>query len=128
MSLRETLRVMVVDDMSTSRGLLLKALEEIGIRHVGFETTGLRAVTALESSPTHLVLSDFNMPELDGLGLLAQLRSRPSTRAIGFILVTGRADPATIEAGRRLGMNNVLLKPFGVPDLRNCIEAVVGRL
>jgi two-component system chemotaxis response regulator CheY len=47
---------------------------------------------------------------------------------MGFILITGRADRELIEAGRRLGMNNFLKKPFSPQELKGCIEAVVGRL
>jgi two-component system, chemotaxis family, chemotaxis protein CheY len=128
MALRDQLRVFVVDDMSTSRGLIMQALDAVGIRQVGYAADGQQALAVLERSPAHLVLSDYNMPGMDGLHLLRELRSRPHTRAIGFILITGRADPQIIDTGRRLGMNNFLRKPFTPTEMRSCIEAVTGRL
>lgn len=128
MALRDQLRVMVVDDMSTSRGLIMQALDAMGIRQVGYAIDGPGALAALAKSPVHLVISDFNMPGMDGLQLLQALRTDPRSRGIGFILITGRADKEIIDTGRKLGMNNYLRKPFTPQDLRTCIEAVVGRL
>ncbi len=128
MSLRDQLRVMVVDDMSTSRGLITQALDAIGIRNVATAADGKSALAALAKSPVHLVISDYNMPEMDGLHLLHYLRSSPQTQKTGFLLITGRADPAVINKGKQLGMNNFLPKPFQTADLKASIEAIVGRL
>ncbi len=128
MALRDQLRIMVVDDMSTSRGLITQALDTMGIRQVGYASDGPGALDAIGKSPVHLVISDFNMPGMDGLQLLHALRSDARTKGIGFILITGRADKQIIDNGRRLGMNNFLKKPFTPQELRTCIEAVVGRL
>lgn len=128
MSLREKLRVMVVDDMATSRGLITQALDSIGIRNVATASDGKSAVAAIAKSPVHLVISDYNMPEMDGLHLLHYLRSTPATQKIGFLLITGRADPAIINKGKQLGMNNYIAKPFQPADLKAAIESIVGRL
>lgn len=128
MSLREKLRVMVVDDMSTSRGLITQALDAIGIQNIATAADGKSALAALQQSPVHLVISDYNMPEMDGLHLLHYLRSAPATQKTGFLLITGRADPAIINKGKQLGMNNYLPKPFQPADLKTAIEAIVGRL
>ncbi len=128
MALRDQIRIMVVDDMSTSRGLITQALDTMGIRQVGYASDGPGALAAILQSPVHLVISDYNMPGMDGLQLLHALRTNPKTKGLGFILITGRADKEIIDTGRRLGMNNFLKKPFTPQELRACIEAVVGRL
>lgn len=128
MALRDQLRIMVVDDMSTSRGLITQALDAMGIRQVGYASDGPGALQILDKSPVHLVISDFNMPGMNGLQLLQALRTNAKTKGLGFILITGRADKEIIDTGRKLGMNNFLKKPFTPQDLRTCIEAVVGRL
>ncbi|NNE81593.1 MAG: response regulator, partial [Silicimonas sp.] len=83
---------------------------------------------AMAKSPVHLVISDYFMPEMDGLHLLHYLRSNPQTQKTGFLLITGKADPAIINKGKQLGMNNYLAKPFQTADLKSAIEAIVGRL
>lgn len=128
MALRDQLRVMVVDDMSTSRGLIIQALEGFGLQQLKSASDGQDALRQLETEKVHLVLSDYHMPSMDGLDLLATLRQTPATQKIGFILITGRADHALVEKGKALGMNNYLAKPFTPADLKACLEAVVGRL
>lgn len=128
MALRDQIRIMVVDDMSTSRGLITQALDAFGIRNVSSAGDGPTALKSLETKPVHLVISDYNMPGMDGLQLLRQLRTGPKTKGVGFILITGKADKAIIDQGRQLGMNNFLKKPFEPGELQTCIEAVVGRL
>lgn len=128
MSLRTTLRMMVVDDMSTSRGILTQCLDELGIQNYLVENNGQSALAKLVANPVHLVLSDYNMPGMDGLGLLKALRENQSTRNIGFILVTGKPTQEIITAGRLYAMNNMIKKPFTVVSMKQCIESVVGKL
>ena len=128
MSLREKLHVMVVDDMSVSRGLIIQALEAMGIKNIDYCTDGESAFKKLAVRPVHLVISDYNMPGADGLQLLAGLRQYKTTQRIGFILITDTTDPAVIEKGNKLGMNNYIKKPFSPEALKACIERVVGPL
>lgn len=128
MALADRLQVMVVDDTSVSRALVMDALDQMGIRHVTFSRDGALALKALMAQPVHLVVSDMNMPGLDGLGLLKHLREYKPTSAIGFILVTGLADKTLIERGKQYRLNNLVRKPFTVQSLRSAIEAVVGHL
>jgi two-component system chemotaxis response regulator CheY len=128
MSLAEKLRVMVVDDTSVSRALIIDALDQMGVRGVTISKDGKSALAALMTQPTHLVISDMHMPGLDGLALLKGLREYKPTSRIGFILVTGSADKSLVDRGRAFGLNNLVTKPFTVASLRGAIEQVVGRL
>lgn len=128
MSLKNALRIMVVDDMATSRGLITQALDEIGIKNYITENDGRQALGRLSQNPVHLVLSDYNMPGLDGLGLLKAVRSQPATQKLGFILVTGRPTPEIVAEAKRLGLNNMIKKPFTSASMKQCIESVVGKL
>ena len=128
MSIKDKLHILVVDDMSTSRGLITQALDEIGITHYRTEDDGETAWRSLTAKPVHLVISDFNMPKMNGLQLLEAIRRHRAIARTGFVLITGRADAEVIERGTRLGMNNYLKKPFHTAQLKACIEKVVGRL
>lgn len=128
MALRDQLRTIVVDDMSTSRGLITQALEGFGLQHIETAIDGQSALQKIATWPVHLVISDMNMPGMNGLQLLHSLRSTPQTKGVGFLLITGKADREIIEYGKKLGMNNFVKKPFQPDQLRVAIEAIVGRL
>ncbi|GFE64809.1 response regulator [Litoreibacter roseus] len=127
MSLREALKLMVVDDMSTSRGLITQSLNDIGLWNIQTENDGRAALATLSAKPVHLVLSDMNMPGMDGLGLLQALRQNQATQRIGFILVTGTPTQDILKKGQSLGLNNFIKKPFSAKDMKLCIEKVVGK-
>ena len=122
------LKVLVVDDTTVSRMLLVDGLNQIGITNLTLAKDGEEGLKAMMAGPSHIVLSDYNMPKLDGLQLLRALREYAPTRQVGFILVTGRGDKALIDYGKTLGLNNYLPKPFTTASLRSAIEAVVGKL
>lgn len=126
MSLRKRLRIVVVDDMATSRGVLVQTLDKIGLSRVSAVASAAEAIPAITSEGAHLVLSDRIMPGMGGLDLLRHLRGQAATKDIGFILVSGRLDAETVETGRSLRLNNILSKPFGETELRRAIEGVVG--
>lgn len=128
MALRDQLRIMVVDDMSTSRGLITQALDECGISQIESTADAMNALKRIAVWPVHLVISDMNMPGMNGLQLLQALRTNPKTKGVGFLLITGKADRQIIETGKALGMNNFLAKPFQPKDLIHAIEAITGRL
>ncbi|PHR60750.1 MAG: hypothetical protein COA43_06340 [Robiginitomaculum sp.] len=128
MSLKDHIKIMVVDDMATSRGLVINGLNEIGIKNITYENSGDDAFKELAGSPVHLVISDMNMPGMSGLDLLKSMRATPSTARTGFILLTGSDDPSLVQKGIKLGMNNFIKKPFTKEQLQKCIERVVGRL
>lgn len=124
----QLMKVMVADDTTVSRMLVCDGLWSFGIKDVSVAQDGEQALKGMMASPCHLVISDYNMPKMDGIQLLQALRQYPPTKNVGFILVTGRGDRALIEAGKRFGLNNFLPKPFTNETLRACVEQVVGKI
>jgi two-component system chemotaxis response regulator CheY len=78
--------------------------------------------------PLDLIISDFNMPEMDGMGLLHAVRAHPVSRRLPFILLTGRGDRELVVKAAQAGANNYLVKPFTPESLRAKVEQVVGTL
>ncbi len=127
MSVREHLRVMVVDDMGVSRALVTNALDEMGVTHYAAEADPRAALSKLTVAPVHLVLCDMNMPGMNGLELLEALRRNPTTANIGFVVITGSPTPDIIQQGQKLRLNNLVAKPFTTATLRTAIEQVIGK-
>jgi two-component system chemotaxis response regulator CheY len=118
----------IVDDQLTIRSLVRSGLHQIGITNTREAADGEDALRALITRPAHLIISDFNMPKLDGLGLLRAIRAHEPTRKAAFIMLTGRADRDLVQRAAQYGVNNYLVKPFTVATLREKIEEVFGAI
>ncbi len=128
MSIANHLKVLIVDDHRTSRMLIRDALEQLGIKQIVFACDGEEALKAMMQTPCHIIISDFNMPKLDGIQLLKAIRSYNPTKKTPFIILTSKGDRELVMKAAQLGVNNFLAKPITVPVLKKTIEAVVGRL
>lgn len=128
MSLRNNLKVLVVDDTSVSRGLICMSLDEIGIKNYEACKSGQEAYDIAVRKGMHIVISDQNMPGMSGVQLLENLRMQKSTSRIGFILISGSMDQQLLDAANKWGLNNFLPKPFDTNKLKSCIEKVTGPL
>ncbi len=123
-----SISVLVVDDQLTIRALVRSGLQQLGFKDIREAADGEAALRELIAKPAHLVISDYNMPKLDGLGLLRAVRAHPPFRTTAFIMLTGRADTDLVQRAVQFGVNNYLVKPFTVQVLKEKIEAVFGAL
>jgi two-component system chemotaxis response regulator CheY len=123
-----TLKILIVDDQQSMRLLIRGGLQQLGFKVFEDAPDGEAALRLLVSYPANLVISDFNMPKLDGLGLLRAVRMYPATSKTAFIMLTGRGDKELVQRAVQFGVNNFLVKPFTVATLQEKIEAVFGPL
>lgn len=128
MPVASAIHALVVDDQMTMRSLVRTSLQQIGVREIREAADGEIALREMITKPAHLIISDYNMPNLDGLGLLRAIRSHPPTRGAAFIMLTGRADRELVQRAVQFGVNNYLVKPFTVAQLKGKLEAVFGPL
>ncbi|NQV80753.1 MAG: response regulator [Alphaproteobacteria bacterium] len=124
----KNIRVLVVDDQKSMRGLTRYSLEQLGFVTISEAADGKAGLESAINDPVDLIISDYNMPEMDGLQFLRAVRSDPNMRKTPFIMVTGRGDKELVTKAAQAGVNNYVVKPFTVEILRKKIEAVVGRL
>ncbi|MFO1237067.1 MAG: response regulator [Alphaproteobacteria bacterium] len=122
------IKVLVVDDQLTMRALIRATLQEIGFKDIEDAVDGEEGFRTLVQRPAHLVISDFNMPKLDGLSFLRAVRAHEATRKTAFIMLTGRADKELVQRAMQFGVNNYIVKPFSPTSLRAKIEEVFGAL
>lgn len=123
-----SLNCLVVDDQQTMRSLVRTGLQQLGFRTIHEAPDGEEGLRHMLGRPVHLVISDYNMPKLDGLGLLRAIRSHPPIQKTAFIMLTGRADKELVQRAVQFGVNNYLVKPFTVQTLKEKIEAIFGVL
>ena len=123
-----SLKVLVVDDQLTIRSLVRGGLQQLGFKDIDEAPDGEEALRQLIVKPAHLIISDYNMPKLDGLNLLRAVRAHEPLRKTAFIMLTGRADKELVQKAVQYGVNNYLVKPFSITTLKDKIEAVFGPL
>jgi two-component system, chemotaxis family, chemotaxis protein CheY len=122
------LKVLVVDDQTSVRQMTRLVLEKLGIRMIHEAENGQTALAMAMSQPLDLIISDYNMPEMDGVGLLRAVRGHMAIRKLPFILVTGRGDRELVVKAAQAGVNNYIVKPFDEATLRQKLESVIGRI
>ena len=122
------IKAVVVDDQYTMRSLVRTSLQQIGITDIRDFPAAADALASIKAQSAHIVLSDFNMPGMDGLEFLRSVRADPNLKATGFVLLTGRADVDLVKRAIQFGANNYLAKPFTVAALKQKLEQVFGPL
>jgi two-component system chemotaxis response regulator CheY len=122
------LKVLVVDDQASVRQMTRISLEKLGIRLIHEAENGQVALATVMAQPVDLIISDFNMPQMDGVSLLRAVRSNMAIRKVPFILVTGRGDRELVVKAAQAGVNNYIVKPFDEATLRQKLEAVLGKI
>ncbi len=118
--------VLVVDDDEMVRELIRAGLTRHGLR-VTTVGSGIEALALLEVTTPDLVISDVNMPEMDGFTLISKLRSDPRTRSLPLIFLTSRTDSADAITGLRLGADDYLRKPFHLDEVVARVAAKLTR-
>src|SRR6476620_9887137 len=126
MARADQVKVLAVDDTATSRMLLRDALDTLGFRNVVCVADGEEALKAVLASVPHVIISDYNMPKIDGLQLLHAFRSHKPTARTPFIMLTGTGNVGFITRGKTMGLNNYLQKPVEAGALRKALEMVLG--
>jgi serine/threonine protein kinase len=116
------LRVLVVDDSAAARSHIRGVLAGLGLRQLVEATDGVQAVTLLQTEAFDLVVTDYNMPRLDGRELIDFIRHRSSRPSVPVILVTTETDPAKLEAVRQLGVSAICGKSFEPGVVRGILE------
>ncbi|HWU94736.1 MAG TPA: response regulator [Sphingomonas sp.] len=122
------IKVMVVDDQTSMRAMIRRALQDLGFKDVRDKGSAPEALSAIKTDRVHLVISDFNMPEMDGLQFLEAVRTDPVIGKTVFIMLTGSADKEIVQKAAALGVNNYVVKPFAPAALKEKIERVFGEL
>lgn len=117
-------KILVIEDQTVMRENLVTLLEFEGFQVSGAHN-GCTGVEKAKASPPDLIVCDVMMPDLDGYGVLEQLRQHPATRQVLFIFLSAKGDRADIRAGMNLGADDYLVKPVSHPEL---LEAIAARL
>jgi two-component system chemotaxis response regulator CheY len=123
-----TIKVMVVDDQLSMRVMLRSHLQNLGFRDIRDKSSAPDALQSVRDDRVHLIISDYNMPDMDGLQFLEAVRKDEVIGKTVFVMLTGSSDRDIVTRAAALGVNNYLVKPFSPASLKEKIERVLGAL
>ncbi len=118
-----TLHVLAVDDSRTMRGLLDHALREAGF-HVRLAEDGVDGLERLAEATPDIVITDINMPRLDGFGFIEAVRRQRAFRSLPILVLTTESAPELKARARDAGATGWIVKPFDEQKLVDAIQRV----
>jgi len=117
----EDLQVLVVDDSPFARKFITRILNDIGIEHIVSCSDGNEALSQLHQHHFDLVVTDYNMPEVDGLQLVQAIRRNPEYLSTPILMVTSEQNQNRLAAVEKAGVSAVLDKPFEPTSIKRLI-------
>jgi len=119
------LTVLVVDDFTTMRRIIRNILRDLGFGTVIDAEDGAAAVKILETQKVDLVISDWNMPTMNGLELLKWVRANAATRNLPFLMVTAESQKENIMEAVKAKVSNYVVKPFTAQSLAEKLQKLL---
>ena len=117
--------IMTVDDSASIRQMVGFTLKGAGYDVVE-ATDGRDALSKLNGNPIHMVITDLNMPYLDGIGLIGELRKKPAYKFIPIIMLTTESQDSKKQEGKAAGATGWIVKPFKAEQLLAVVKKVLG--
>jgi len=125
-TLNTNIKILVVDDFKTMRKIIKNILTQLGFKNIIEADDGTTALELLKKQKVDLIISDWNMPKMNGLELLKSIRSDDSLKDIRFIMVTAEAQKENVIEAIKHGVNQYVVKPFTPKTLKEKLEKVFG--
>ncbi len=124
------IKVMIVDDSSTMRRIISSVVKQIGIDedYIGLAVDGMDALGQLKSTTYDVVLTDWNMPKMNGLQLVKNLRTLPKYANTPILMITTEGGKAEVVTALKSGVNNYIVKPFSAETLKAKLEPLLKDL
>lgn len=121
----ESLRVLVVDDSPSARRFIRRVLENLGIRSFLEAGNGIEAVAVMAESMVDLVVTDYNMPEMDGKALIDHIRQKSWQNSVPVLMVTSESDEGRLAAVEEAGVSGICDKPFEPAMVKALLEKIL---
>ncbi len=122
------MKILVVDDFSTMRRIVKNLLKDLGFHNISEADDGSTALPMLKKGGFDFLVTDWNMPGMDGLELLKRVRADESIADIPILMVTAEAKRDQIIEAAQAGVNGYVVKPFNKATLQTKIEKIFQRL
>ncbi len=125
---RTALKFLVVDDFSTMRRIVRNLLKELGFTNVEEAEYGAVALPKLREGGFDFVVSDWTIPNMDGLTLLRNVRADTALQTLPFIMITNEAKQEKLNAAMSAGVTSCIVKPFNAATLQENLDTVFEKM
>ena len=122
-----TRTILIADDSASMRAMLIAIVETLGDFHMVEASSGFEALRLLPRDHVDLILTDINMPDINGLELIRYLRANPNYKNIPVFIISTEGSAKDIEKGTLLGADEYLVKPFAPATLQQLINKYLNK-
>ncbi|CAG0994306.1 Chemotaxis protein CheY [Burkholderiales bacterium] len=122
------IKFLVVDDFSTMRRIVRNLLKELGFSNVEEAEDGVNALQKLTSGDFDFIVSDWNMPNMDGLELLKRIRADERLKGLPVLMITAEAKKENIIAAAQAGASGYIVKPFTASTLDEKLSKIFQKM
>jgi len=122
------MKFLFVDDFSTMRRIVRNLLKELGFTNVDEAEDGQVALQKLNAMSFDFVVTDWNMPNMDGLTLLQHIRASPTLKHLPVLMITAEAKKENIIAAAQAGASGYIVKPFTASTLSEKLEKIFEKM
>lgn len=122
------MKILIVDDFSTMRRIIKNLLRDLGFNNTTEANDGATAWPVLQTGHFDFLVTDWNMPEMDGLSLLKAVRGDERLASLPVLLVTAEAKKEQIVEAAQSGVNGYIVKPFTANTLKEKIDKIFERI
>tara|TARA_R110000751_G_scaffold81077_1_gene163330 strand:- start:36667 stop:37077 length:411 start_codon:yes stop_codon:yes gene_type:complete len=126
--LDKNMKILVVDDFSTMRRIIKNLLKDLGFANIQEADDGSTALPMLQQGDFDFVVTDWNMPGMQGIDLLRAIRADANLKHIPVLMVTAEAKKEQIVAAAQAGVNGYVIKPFTAATLKEKLAKIFERL
>ncbi|ALO39535.1 chemotaxis response regulator CheY [Alcaligenes nematophilus] len=125
---QKNIKILVVDDFPTMRRIIKNLLKDLGYENVDEAEDGQMGLEKLRNGNFEFVVSDWNMPNLDGLEMLKQIRADANLSSLPVLMVTAEAKKENIIAAAQAGANGYVVKPFTAATLEEKLNKIFEKM
>jgi two-component system chemotaxis response regulator CheY len=119
------MKILIVDDSITIRRIITNALKTVGFPDTVEASNGKDALEKLTSTNVDFIITDWNMPEMNGLDFIKQVRAHPDYSALPILMITTRGTEHDVIEALQAKVNSYIVKPFTPQELKEKIEGIL---
>lgn len=119
--------ILIADDSAAMRTMLVSSIELLDEYRIVEASSGFEALRILPHEKVDLILTDINMPDINGLEFISYIRNNPNYRDIPVIIISTEGSQKDIDKGKQLGANEYLVKPFEPSQLQELVRAYLDQ-